>query len=101
MVSFEKRLLRVALATISNAKLGAFSKTENRRLSWLIVAAVVIALCDVANAPDALACGAPGQFDSTINESVAGPGGRFHRDTHRDGSAHWYNPMKRTSRVSH
>ncbi|MGA7612730.1 MAG: hypothetical protein WCF49_21390, partial [Xanthobacteraceae bacterium] len=96
--------------TISNAKLGAFSKTENRRLSWLIVAAVVIALCDVANAPDALACGAPGQFggclahgqfDSTINESVAGPGGRFHRDTHRDGSAHWYNPMKRTSRVSH
>src|SRR4029077_6569743 len=46
------------------------------KISWLIVAAVVTALCDVANAPDALACGAPGQFggclahgqfDSTIN----------------------------------
>src|SRR6476619_5523442 len=99
MVSFEKRLLRVALATTSNAKLGAFSQTEHRRLSWLIVAAVVIALCDVANAPDALACGAPGQFggclahgqfDSTINESVAGPGGRFNLDTQQDGRDHSY-----------
>ena len=29
------------------------------KISWLIVAAVVTALCDVANAPDALACGVP------------------------------------------
>jgi hypothetical protein len=87
MVSFEKRLLRVALATISNSKLGTSSKTENRRLSWLIVAVVVAALCDVANPPDALACGAPGQFggclahgqfDSTINKRVASPDSRFH-----------------------
>jgi hypothetical protein len=78
------------------------------KMSWLIVAAVVIALCNVANAPDALACGAPGQFggclahgqfDSSGNASFAGLDSQFHQDTHRVGNVHWYKPPKRTSRV--
>ena len=60
------------------------------KISWLIVAAVGTVRCgNVANAPDALACGAPGQFggclahgqfDSTINQDVARLDGRFHRE---------------------
>jgi hypothetical protein len=80
------------------------------KISWLIVAAVVTVLCDVANAPDAFACGAPGQFggclshgqfDSTINESAADPDGRFYRDPFQGESTRGYNPLKRASRAPH
>jgi hypothetical protein len=78
------------------------------KIYWLFFAAAVTALCNVANAPGALSCGTPGQFggclahgqfEGTMIQDVAGPGVRLHRDTKRDGSAHWYNPLKRTSRA--
>ena len=75
--------------------LGSIGKAVVMKISWLIVATVVPALGNAAFAPDAFACGVPGQFggclahgdfDSTVHGGFAGLDRRFHRDTYAMGA---------------